>query len=222
MYAKFFKRVIDFTLSLMALLVLSPILLVLMIVGAIAMGGNPFFTQLRPGKIDTRTGKEKIFKLVKFRTMSNKKDKDGNLLPDDVRLNKYGRILRSTSLDELPELWNILKGDMSIVGPRPLLVKYLPYYSEEQRKRHIVRPGLTGYAQAHGRNGLDWDIKLQMDVEYTKRITFVNDIKIIFATVKSVLVREGISQEGQATMEDFVDYVNAKNVEKQKESMSDV
>ena len=222
MYAKFFKRLIDFTLSLSALIVLSPILLILMIVGAIAMGGNPFFTQLRPGKINKKTGKEKIFKLVKFRTMSNKKDKDGNLLPDDVRLNKYGRILRSTSLDELPELWNILKGDMSIVGPRPLLVKYLPYYTEEQRQRHAVRPGLTGLAQAMGRNGLDWDRKLQLDLDYVRKITFIGDIKIILLTVKSVIKRDGISQEGQATMEDFIDYVNAKKNEEQKESESHV
>lgn len=222
MYAKFFKRLIDFTLSLIALIVLSPILLILMIVGAIAMGGNPFFTQLRPGKINKKTGKEKIFKLVKFRTMSNKKDKDGNLLPDEVRLNKYGRILRSTSLDELPELLNILKGDMSIVGPRPLLVKYLPYYTEEQRRRHAVRPGLTGLAQAMGRNSLDWDRKLQLDLDYVRKITFVGDIKIILLTVKSVIKRDGISQEGQATMEDFIDYVNAKKNEEQKESESHV
>lgn len=174
------------------------------------MKGNPFFTQLRPGKIDKKTGKEKIFNLIKFRTMSNAKDKDGNLLPDDVRLNKYGKFLRSTSLDELPEIINILKGDMAVVGPRPLLVKYLPYYTTEQRERHIVCPGLTGYAQAHGRNGVDWDIKLQLDVDYVNHITFIGDIKIILCTVKSVLKQDGISQDGQATMEDFVDYVNAK------------
>ena len=204
MYAKFFKRVIDFALSLMALLVLSPILLVLMIVGAIAMGGNPFFTQLRPGKIDKKTGKEKIFKLVKFRTMSNKKDKDGNLLPDDVRLNKYGRVLRSTSLDELPELWNILKGDMSIVGPRPLLVKYLPRYNEEQRHRHDIRPGLTGYAQAHGRNAVSWEDKFAMDVWYTRNVSFKVDVKIIWDTVMTVLKRDGISSDTSTTMEEFM------------------
>ncbi len=202
MYEKFFKRVMDFTLSLMALLVLSPLLLILSIVGAIAMGGNPFFTQARPGK-KGKDGKEKIFKLVKFRTMSNKKDKDGNLLPDEVRLNKYGRFLRSTSLDELPELWNILKGDMSIIGPRPLLVKYLPLYSEEQRRRHDVRPGLTGYAQINGRNAISWDEKFKMDVEYVDNISFVGDIKIIFGTVLSVLKREGISSDSSATMEEF-------------------
>lgn len=210
MYAKFWKRFFDFVLSLIALVVLFPILLILMIVGAIAMKGNPFFTQLRPGKIDKKTGKEKIFNLIKFRTMSNAKDKDGNILPDDIRLNKYGKFLRSTSLDELPELINILKGDMAVVGPRPLLVKYLPYYTTEQRERHIVCPGLTGYAQTHGRNGVDWDIKLQMDVDYVNHITFIGDIKIILCTVKSVLKQDGISQDGQATMEDFVDYVNAK------------
>ena len=154
MYAKFFKRFFDFILSLIALIVLSPFIIIFAVIGAIAMKGNPFFLQARPGKINKKTGKEKIFKLVKFRTMSNKKDKDGNLLPDEVRLNKYGKILRSTSLDELPELWNILKGDMSIVGPRPLLVEYLPRYSKEQRRRHDIRPGLTGYAQAYGRNSI--------------------------------------------------------------------
>lgn len=204
MYAKFFKRLIDFTLSLLALIVLFPVLVILMIIGAIAMGGNPFFTQLRPGKIDKKTGKEKIFKLVKFRTMSNRKDKDGNLLPDEVRLNKYGRILRSTSLDELPELWNILKGDMSIVGPRPLLVRYLDRYTPEQRRRHEVRPGFTGLAQISGRNAISWDQKFGLDVEYVDHITFSGDIKIIFGTVKTVLKREGISDGASETMTEFV------------------
>ena len=203
MYAKFFKRIIDFTLSLIALIVLSPILLILIIVTAIAMKGNPFFTQLRPGKIDKKTGKEKIFKLIKFRTMSNAKDKDGNLLPDDVRLNRFGKILRSTSLDELPELINILKGDMAIVGPRPLLVKYLPLYNDKQRHRHDVRPGLTGYAQVHGRNAISWEDKFKLDVEYVNHITFLGDIKIIFGTVTAVLKRDGISSETSATMEEF-------------------
>lgn len=203
MYANFFKRVFDFLLSLFALLILSPILLILMIVGAIAMGGNPFFTQLRPGKIDKKTGEEKIFKLVKFRTMNNKKDKDGNLLPDDQRLTKYGRILRSTSLDELPELWNILKGDMAIVGPRPLLVRYLERYTEEQRHRHDVRPGLTGLAQVSGRNAISWEARFALDVYYASNVTFVGDIKILFATVKAVFKREGISSETSATMEEF-------------------
>ena len=203
MYAKFFKRIMDFTLSLFALLFLSPILLVLAIIGAIAMKGNPFFTQLRPGRIDKKTGKEKIFKLVKFRTMSNAKDKEGNLLPDEVRLNKYGRFLRSTSLDELPELWNILIGDMSIVGPRPLLVKYIPLYSEEQRKRHNVRPGLTGYAQINGRNAISWEERFKLDVDYVNNITFVGDIKIILGTVLAVIRRDGISSETSATMEEF-------------------
>ena len=155
MYASFFKRGFDFILSLCALVAFSWLLVILMVLGAIAMGGNPFFCQPRPGRKD-KNGNEKIFKLVKFRTMSNAKDKNGNLLPDDVRLNKYGRFLRSTSLDELPELFNILVGDMSIVGPRPLLVRYLPRYTAQQRRRHDVRPGLTGYAQAYGRNALTW------------------------------------------------------------------
>ena len=181
MYAKFFKRPIDFMLSLCALVALSPVLLVLTVLGAYAMRGNPFFTQLRPGK------DEKIFKLIKFRTMTNRKDKDGNLLPDEQRLTKYGKILRSTSLDELPELFNILKGDMSIVGPRPLLVKYLDRYNDEQKKRHDVRPGLTGYAQANGRNALTWE-----------------DIRILIDTVKAVLNRDGINSQTSETMEEFL------------------
>ena len=204
MYATFFKRVLDFLLSLLALIVLSPILLILMIVGAIAMGGNPFFTQMRPGKINKKTGKEKIFKLIKFRTMTNAKDQDGNLLPDEKRLIKYGKILRSTSLDELPELINILKGDMSIVGPRPLLVRYLDRYTPEQRRRHEVRPGFTGLAQINGRNAISWEDKFKFDVMYVDNITFLGDIKIIFGTVKTVLKRDGINSETSATMEEFM------------------
>jgi len=202
-YKQFFKRFWDIVLSGLALIVLSPILLILMIVGAIAMGGNPFFTQKRPGKKD-RNGNERIFKLIKFRTMSNKKDDSGNLLPDEQRLNKYGKFLRSTSLDELPELLNILIGNMSIIGPRPLLVQYLERYSEEQRHRHDVRPGLTGYAQCHGRNALTWKEKFEMDVWYTRHISLFGDIKIIFETVFSVFKREGISSETSATMEEFM------------------
>ena len=185
-------------LSLCALIVLSPLLLLLTILGTIFMRGNPFFTQQRPGK------NEKIFRLIKFRTMDNRKDKDGNLLPDDVRLNKYGRFLRSTSLDELPELANILIGDMSIIGPRPLLVKYLPLYNEEQKHRHDVRSGLTGYAQAHGRNAVTWEEKFKMDVWYTRNISFKTDVQIIIDTVKAVVKREGISSESSATMEEFM------------------
>lgn len=182
----------------MALIVLSPLLVILIILGAVFMRGNPFFTQARPGK------NEKIFKLIKFRTMDNRRDKDGKLLPDDVRLNKYGRILRSTSLDELPELINILIGNMSIVGPRPLLVKYLPRYNEEQRHRHDVRPGLTGYAQAHGRNAVTWEEKFKMDVWYTRNISFITDVKVIIDTIKVVLKRDGISSDTSATMEEFM------------------
>lgn len=203
MYAKYFKRVIDFTLSLIGLIVLSPVFVVLIITGAIAMGGNPFFTQLRPGRIDKNTGKEKIFRLIKFRTMSNKKDENGNLLPDDVRLNKYGRFLRSTSLDEIPELLNILKGDMSIVGPRPLLVKYLPLYNEEERHRHDVRPGITGLAQINGRNAISWKKRFEYDVQYVRNITFLEDLKIIFGTLWKVVKREGIHSDTSETMEEF-------------------
>lgn len=204
MYAHFFKRLIDFVLSLCALVVLSPVLLILMLIGAIKMKGNPFFTQQRPGKINRKTGKEKIFKLVKFRTMSNAKDKDGNLLPDEVRLNAYGKFLRSTSLDELPELWNILVGDMSIVGPRPLLVEYLPRYSPEQRRRHEVRPGFTGLAQVNGRNAISWEQKFNYDVQYVDNITFWGDVRVIFKTVGTVLKRDGISSATSATMEEFM------------------
>lgn len=196
-YARYIKRFMDFILSLCAIIVLSPILLMLTVIGAVVMKGNPFFFQERPGK------NEKIFKLIKFRTMTCEKDKDGKLLPDEQRLTGYGNFLRHTSLDELPELFNILKGDMSIIGPRPLLVKYLPLYNEVQRHRHDVRPGLTGNAQAHGRNGLDWDEKFDLDVEYVDHITFLGDWKIIFKTVWTVLKREGISSEASATMEEF-------------------
>lgn len=198
MYAFFFKRFLDFFLSLLAIVCLSPLLLVLTILGYFKMKGNPFFTQERPGL------HEKIFLLVKFRTMTNEKDKDGNFLPDEQRLNAYGLFLRSTSLDELPELYNILKGDMSIIGPRPLLVRYLPRYNEEQRHRHDVRPGLTGYAQAHGRNAVTWEDKFKMDVWYTRNVSFKTDWCIFWDTVRIVLKREGISSETSATMEEFM------------------
>lgn len=194
MYEKFIKRLMDFVLSFLALSVLSPILVLLMIIGAIAMGGNPFFVQPRPGKKD-KNGIEKIFRLIKFRTMSNKTDGNGNLLPDDVRLNNYGKFLRSTSLDELPELLNILLGDMSIVGPRPLLVEYLPWYTIEERRRHNVRPGLTGWAQVNGRNSVDWATRFRLDVAYVDHISFLMDIKIIFMTVKKVLFRSDVAQD---------------------------
>lgn len=196
-YAKYIKRAMDFFLSLCAIVVLSPIMIVLTVVGAIAMKGNPFFTQLRLGK------NERIFRLIKFRTMSFQTDRDGNLLPDEKRLTKYGKFLRSTSLDELPELINILKGDMAIVGPRPLLVKYLPLYSERQRHRHDVRPGLTGLAQVHGRNAIDWEEKFELDLDYIKDISAIVDIKIILETVRAVLIREGISSNTSQTMEEF-------------------
>ncbi len=206
MYQNFFKRILDFCLSFCAILFLSPVLSVLTVVGYFRMKGNPFFTQERPGK------NERIFKLVKFRTMTCETDSNGNLLPDEKRLVPYGIFLRSTSLDELPELFNILKGDMSIVGPRPLLVRYLPRYNEEQRHRHDVRPGLTGYAQVNGRNTVTWEDKFRMDVEYTRHVTFVGDMKIILETILKVLKREGISGEGAATMTEFMGTeANSKN-----------
>lgn len=207
MYANFFKRVIDFTLSLIALLVLLVPMIILAIIGAIQMKGNPFFTQLRPGKINKKTGEEKIFKLIKFRTMTNEKDKDGNLLPDDVRLNGYGKLLRKTSLDELPELLNILVGDMAIVGPRPQLVRDMVFMSKEQRVRHSVRPGLTGLAQVSGRNNITWEEKFNFDLEYMQKITFVGDMKIIFRTVAKVFKAEDVVREGTSSDIDFGDWL---------------
>ncbi len=204
MYAKCFKRVIDFVLSLFALVVLSPVLLILVVLGIIVMKGNPFFTQERPGK------GEKIFKLIKFRTMTCEKDKSGKLLPNDKRITRYGRILRSTSLDELPELVNILIGDMSIVGPRPLLPEYLPYYTEEEKCRHDVRPGLTGLAQVNGRNAISWDQKLAYDVEYVSDITLWKDIKIIFATVGKVFKRADVQMYYSMDKVGFIDQRKAR------------
>lgn len=187
MYKCFFKRFLDFMLSALALIVLSPVLLVLTALGAVKMKGNPFFTQERPGK------NEKIFKLIKFRSMTCEKDAEGNLLPDDVRLTRYGKLLRSTSLDELPELINILKGDMSIVGPRPLLVEYLPYYTQEERHRHDLCPGLTGWAQVNGRNNIgSWEERFQYDLEYVQKCSLLFDIKILFLTVAKVFKRADI------------------------------
>lgn len=201
MYAKFFKRVMDFVLSLCALIVLSPVLLILAVLGAVIMKGNPFFTQLRPGK------GEKIFKMIKFRSMTCETDANGNLLPDEVRLTKYGKFLRATSLDELPELLNIVKGDMSIVGPRPQLVRDMVFMTPEQRRRHSVRPGLTGLAQCNGRNAMSWEKKFEYDLIYIQKITFLGDVKILLQTVIKVFQRDGINEEGMATAEDLGDYL---------------
>jgi lipopolysaccharide/colanic/teichoic acid biosynthesis glycosyltransferase len=198
MYDKCIKRILDFLIAFTALSILSPVLLILMVLGAIKMKGNPFFTQLRPGR------NEKIFRLIKFRTMTCETDENGNPLPDEIRLTKYGRFLRSTSLDELPELVNILLGQMSLVGPRPLLVRYLPRYNAVQRRRHDVRPGLTGWAQVNGRNAISWEDKFRLDVEYVEKVSFVMDVKILFMTVGKILKREGISSETSATMEEFM------------------
>ena len=217
MYAKFFKRVLDFTLSLFALVVLSPILIILTIVGAVAMRGNPFFVQMRPGKIDKKTGKEKIFPLIKFRTMSNKKGRDGKLLPDSERLNAYGKALRASSLDELPELINIALGHLSCIGPRPLLPEYLPWYTEEERHRHDVRPGLTGLAQVSGRNNVAWDKRFQLDVEYVRNISFVNDVKIVLLTIKKVLGKSDVAEDTSKSEGNF-----AEIRRKQQEQNEDV
>ena len=206
MYPKYLKRILDFLLSLFAIITLSPLLLLLTIVGAIKMKGNPFFTQLRPGK------DEKIFRLVKFRTMTCGTDADGNPLPDEQRLVPYGKFLRSTSLDELPELFNILKGDMAIVGPRPLLVRDMVFMTPEQRKRHTVRQGLTGLAQVSGRNAMTWEDKLDYDLRYVENVSLMVDFFIILKTIYKVLKREGITEEGQATAMDLGDYLLANGM----------
>ena len=217
LYRPFFKRFYDIVLSGIAIVVFSPLLLLLIIVGAIKMKGNPFFTQLRPGrrkKLSKKQcvkqgvpygtyGEEKIFKLIKFRTMTCEKDESGELLPDEKRLTKYGKFLRSMSLDELPELFNIFVGHMSIVGPRPLLVQYLALYNEEQRHRHDVRPGLTGYAQVHGRNAISWTERFRLDCKYVNKVSFFRDLNILFLTIWVVFKREGISSDTSETMEDF-------------------
>lgn len=197
MYARYIKRWLDFILSLLAIIILSPILLIVALLVRIKLGSPVIFKQERPGL------HEKIFTLYKFRTMTDEKDKDGNLLPDDQRLTKFGKLLRSTSLDELPELFNILKGDMSIVGLRPLLVKYLPLYNEHQKHRHDVRPGFTGWAQCNGRNAISWEEKFDLDIYYVKHVSFRLDLSIIFKTIKIVFLIEGISSDTSATMEEF-------------------
>ena len=196
-YEKYIKRLLDILLSGCGLILLSPVLLVTAVLVRCKLGSPVIFCQERPGK------DEKIFRLYKFRTMNNLKDEQGNLLPDEVRLTKFGKLLRSTSLDELPELWNIFKGDMSVVGPRPLLVRYLPLYNEEQKHRHDVRPGLTGWAQVNGRNAISWEEKFRLDVWYVQHLSFCLDVKTVFLTVKKVFCREGISSETAVTMEEF-------------------
>lgn len=210
-YENYLKRVMDFILSLIAIIIFSPLLVILSLIGLITMKGNPFFSQSRPGKIDKKTGNEKIFKLIKFRTMSNEKDKDGNLLPDNVRLNSYGKFLRSTSLDELPSLINILNGDLSIVGPRPQLVRDMVFMNPVQRERHSVRPGLTGLAQVNGRNNITWEQKFEYDLIYIKDISFIGDIKIILQTIGKVLKRSDIVREGTVSDMDFGDWLLQKN-----------
>jgi lipopolysaccharide/colanic/teichoic acid biosynthesis glycosyltransferase len=207
MYASFFKRVLDFMMSVTALIVLSPVLLILTIIGAIAMKGNPFFLQPRPGR-KGKDGKEKIFKLIKFRTMSNAKDKAGNLLSDEKRLNKYGAWLRDTSLDELPELANIAAGHLALCGPRPFLVRDCVFMTDEQRRRHDVRPGLTGLAQVNGRNNITWEQKMEYDLQYIDSgITFIGDVKIILQTVGKVLKKSDTVREGTVSDVDFGDWL---------------
>ncbi len=201
MYDRYAKRFFDICLAVFSILFFSPVILLLIIVGAIEMKGNPFFSQFRPGT------NEKIFRLLKFRTMTNERDAEGNLLPDEIRLNRYGRFLRSTSLDELPELFNILMGDMSIVGPRPLLVRDMVFMTPEQRKRHSVRQGLTGLAQCSGRNAMTWEEKLDYDLQYIQTMSAITDLKIIVTTAIQVVKRDGITEEGMATAMDLGDYL---------------
>lgn len=196
-YERYIKRLQAIVLSLIAIIILSPILLITYLLVRVKFGKPAIFIQKRVGKDG------KVFDLYKFRTMTNQRGKDGKLLPDDQRLTSFGKKLRSTSLDELPELFNILKGDMALIGPRPLLVKYLPLYNDEQARRHEVRPGLTGYAQVNGRNAITWEDRFKLDVEYVDNVTFLNDWKIIFKTIKTVFKREGISEKGSATMDEF-------------------
>lgn len=202
---RYIKRILDIISSLLAIIILSPLLGMLTVIGAFEMKGNPFFTQERPGK------DEKIFKLVKFRTMTNAKDKDGNLLSDADRLTRYGKFLRNTSLDELPELFNILKGDMSVIGPRPLLVQYLPYYTEKEKHRHDVRPGLTGLAQVNGRNSLDWEHRFECDVEYVENLSFFSDVKILLKTIQKVIQRSDVAEDTNETEGNFAE-IRAKQL----------
>lgn len=208
-YPKYIKRLLDIVISLTALVLLSPILLIVAILVRVRLGSPVIFHQDRPGY------HEKIFGLCKFRSMTDERDGNGNLLPDEVRLTKFGRLLRSTSLDELPELWNILKGDMSLIGPRPLLVSYLPYYTKEEQLRHTVRPGLTGWAQVNGRNHVDWDKRIALDVEYVRNMSFVMDLKIFFLTVKKVFVRENIEVDTNKAEGNFAEIRKAR-LENQK------
>lgn len=210
LYKRFFKRFYDIILSLSTLLLLSPLLIFLTVFGAFAMHGNPFFTQYRPGK-KGKDGNERVFKLIKFRTMSNLKDGNGNLLPDEQRLNKYGKFLRKTSLDELPELINIIKNDMSLVGPRPLLIRDLVFMTPQQRKRHNIRPGLTGLAQVNGRNNVTWEQKFQYDLCYIDNVSLIGDIRIIFKTFFKVLLRCDVNREGTESDVDLGDYLLQKN-----------
>lgn len=203
-YALFFKRLIDVVASLLVILFFFWLYAIIAILVRIKLGSPVLFKQERPGKIDPNTGKEKVFRLYKFRTMTDARDENGELLPDDVRLTPFGAWLRRTSMDEIPELFNIIKGDMSLIGPRPLLVRYLDRYNEEQHHRHDVRPGLTGYAQAHGRNAVSWEDKFAMDVWYTRNVTFLNDVKIAIDTIRTVLTHEGITSDTSVTMEEFM------------------
>ena len=204
-YRRFIKRILDFTISLISLIIFSPIFIVVVVLVRVKLGSPVFFCQKRPGK------DEKIFKIIKFKTMTDERGTDGNLLPDKERLTKVGKFVRSTSIDELPQLINVLKGDMALIGPRPLLVRYLPYYTKCEKKRHFVRPGITGLAQVNGRNNLDWNTKLEMDVHYVEKLTFCLDLKIIYLTIYKVIKREGVVVDKK---ENYLDIEREKLTEK--------
>ena len=220
-YEKLVKRPLDFLLALFALIILSPFIGIIAVLVRIKLGSPVVFSQERPGKIDRKTGQEKNFKLYKFRSMTNAKDENGNLLSDDIRLTKFGRALRATSADELLELVNIIKGEMAIVGPRPLLVEYLPYYTEKERHRHDVRPGLTGLAQVNGRNAISWDVKLAYDVEYVSRITFLQDVKIILKTIVKTIKKSDIQVGKDFKAGKFIDQRIERQKMSEKESIDD-
>ena len=218
LYNRYIKRVLDLLFSLISLILLSPLLLLLIVLGTVFMRGNPFFVQPRPGIIDAKTGRETIFHLVKFRSMSNKKDSSGNLLPDAVRLNAYGRFLRKTSLDELPQLFNVLSGSCALVGPRAQLVRDMTFMTERQRLRHLVRPGITGLAQVNGRNSISWEQKFEFDLQYIEQgITFKNDCRILLKTVKKVFHTGDVVRKGTATDIDFGDWLLAEGKVTQEE-----
>lgn len=221
MYKNIIKRFLDILISAIVLILFCWLFAFLAILVRVKLGSPVIFTQERPGRIDKKTGKERIFKLCKFRTMTDERDENGKLLPDKDRLTGFGKMLRSTSLDELPEFWNILKGDMSFIGPRPLLVSYLPWYTDRERLRHSVRPGLTGLAQVSGRNNLAWDQRFETDVQYVENLTFAMDVKIVFTTVKKIFVKEDVAEDTSAAEGNFAEIRKAQLESKNRQQETD-